>query len=248
MSASRCPPARRIAPWLLCAAALGAGLAIAANDRDLRNGLPRFVARMTPTQEVPPIVSPARGSFNAIVDVAARTIRYELRYQSIESAVVQAHLHTAQPGVNGGIMVWLCGTAALPGPPGTPECPAAPAVIEGVLTSDQVVGPAAQGISPGEFDEVLRVMRLGVVYANVHTTQYPAGEIRGQLRPGMTLAPAAPSESTAGGAAARDAADALPSSGPAPQSPEPEVDAPPRRESGDGVLPERDEDLDEARR
>lgn len=193
----------------LCGALLAAA-APAANDRESRDGLPRFVARMSPTQEVPPISSPARGSFSAVIDEAARTIRYELSYEGFESPVVQAHLHAAQPGVNGGIMVWLCGTPALPGPPGTPECPAGPGTIQGELTSDQIVGPTAQGISPGEFDEVIRAIRNGIVYANVHTTQHPSGEIRGQLRRGMTPAPGGAAASGADGGEGESAPATVP--------------------------------------
>jgi len=33
----------------------------------------------------------------------------------------------------------------------------------------------------GEFDEFIAAMRAGVTYANVHTSQFPGGEIRGQI-------------------------------------------------------------------
>lgn len=167
-------------------AALSVGVAPAGTDREARSGPPRVLARLTPMQEVPPIASPARGAFSATLDAEARTISYELHYEGFDSEVLQAHLHAAQPGVNGGIMVWLCGSVSLPGPPGTPPCPPPPATISGELTAEQIVGPAAQGISPGEFDEVLRAIQNGVTYANVHTTRYPAGEIRGQLRRGWS--------------------------------------------------------------
>jgi hypothetical protein len=44
-----------------------------------------------------------------------------------------------------------------------------------------VIGPVPQGITPGEFDELLEAIRAGVAYVNVHTSTFPAGEIRGQL-------------------------------------------------------------------
>jgi hypothetical protein len=44
-----------------------------------------------------------------------------------------------------------------------------------------VVGPSGQGIEPGEFDELVAAVRAGRTYANVHSTKYPAGEIRAQL-------------------------------------------------------------------
>jgi hypothetical protein len=42
-------------------------------------------------------------------------------------------------------------------------------------------GALAQGIAAGEFDEILAAIRAGKAYANIHTTTWPAGEIRGQL-------------------------------------------------------------------
>ena len=60
----------------------------------------------------------------------------------------------------------------MPGPGGT---------VEGVIDMPDVIGPAAQGIAAGELREVIRALRKGYVYANVHTTKYPGGEIRGQV-------------------------------------------------------------------
>jgi hypothetical protein len=50
-----------------------------------------------------------------------------------------------------------------------------------VLTPANVIGPAAQGVAPGEFAELVRAIRAGVTYANVHTTTHGSGEIRGQI-------------------------------------------------------------------
>jgi len=44
-----------------------------------------------------------------------------------------------------------------------------------------VIGPAGQGIKPGEYAELLRAIRAGATYANVHSSLYPSGEIRAQL-------------------------------------------------------------------
>jgi len=50
------------------------------------------------------------------------------------------------------------------------------------VSAANVIGPAGQGIAATEFAEVLKAMREGVTYANVHSTLYPGGEIRGQIR------------------------------------------------------------------
>jgi hypothetical protein len=53
--------------------------------------------------------------------------------------------------------------------------------VTGTITPANILGPAGQGIAAGEFDEFIAAMRAGVTYANVHTAQFPGGEIRGQI-------------------------------------------------------------------
>ena len=46
------------------------------------------------------------------------------------------------------------------------------------------MGPAAQGIDPapaGQFADVVRAIRTGNAYANIHTAKFGGGEIRGQV-------------------------------------------------------------------
>jgi hypothetical protein len=105
-------------------------------------------------------------------------IHYRLRYSNIEGgAVLQAHIHFAQRHVAGGIIAFLCGgsEAACTSPNGD---------ISGVITPAEILGPNAQGIEPGSFAEAVRAIRAGATYANVHTTRWPAGEIRGQIEHG----------------------------------------------------------------
>jgi len=50
------------------------------------------------------------------------------------------------------------------------------------LTAANVIGPAGQGVAAGEFAELLRAMRQGLTYANVHSSLATGGEIRGQIQ------------------------------------------------------------------
>jgi hypothetical protein len=142
---------------------------------------PNVKGTLSGYQEVPSISTEASGRFEAKVPKGGGPIRYELRYRGIPD-VTQAHLHFGQKGVNGGIVVFICSNLGN-GPEGTPECPAGSATLTGTATSDDVIAAASQGIAAGELDEVKRAVRAGVVYANVHSTEFGGGEIRAQLRP-----------------------------------------------------------------
>jgi len=132
--------------------------------------------------EAPPVSSVASGSFKAKIDDNAQKIDYTLTYGDLEGDVLQAHIHFGQPGVSAGIMVWLCGTTGFPGPAGTPTCPGPRGgTVSGTITPAGVVGPSAQGIAVNEFNEVVRAIRAGRAYANVHSTKFTGGEIRAQL-------------------------------------------------------------------
>ena len=146
------------------------------------------VARLRGFDEVPALSNPAGGFFNATINADGTEMTYELRYFNIEGNVTQAHLHFGQKGVNGGIMIFLC-TNLANGPIGTQTCPLDGGTISGTITAADVIGSASsQGIAVGELFSVLRGIRAGVVYANVHTDIFPGGEIRGQL----LFTPAAP--------------------------------------------------------
>ena len=172
----------------LCASSLMAGQG-KHDDDDRGRDKRRFAvsAELVGYQEVPALSTTARGRFRAWVDTVANTIHWKLSYDGLEGAVTQAHVHIGQMSVNGGISFFLCSNLAAP-PPGTQACPEGPAEIEGIVMADQIIGPGptatspGQGIEPGAFAEVVAALRGGVAYANVHTSKWPAGEIRGQLR------------------------------------------------------------------
>jgi hypothetical protein len=180
---------------VLALAVLGTGSLMAGDDADRERGRDRdgkFTVRaeLIGYQEVPALSTAAHGRFRAVIDTVANTITWKLSYDGLEGNVTQAHVHFGQMGVNGGISFFLCSN--LPNPPaGTQACPVPPAEITGVITPDQVIGPgpvvgppatAGQGIEPGSFAEIAAAIKEGVAYANVHTSKWGGGEIRGQLR------------------------------------------------------------------
>jgi hypothetical protein len=142
-------------------------------------------ARLRGFEEVPSVSTVASARLEARVSGDGDEINWTLSYADLEGTVTQAHIHIADKDVNGGISVWFCSNlASPPTPPGVQACPPPPATISGTFTSVDVVGPVAQGVDPGEFDELVRAIRAGLTYANVHSTRFPGGEVRGQVEPG----------------------------------------------------------------
>jgi hypothetical protein len=143
-----------------------------------------FKAKLTGFDEVPAVITDGNGRFEARVSRTEQKIEWRLHYERTNSSnVLQAHIHIGQELVAGGISVFLCTNGTPPvGAPVPQTCPAAPADISGTITPADVIGPAAQGIKAGEFDRLVRALRSGLAYANVHTEQSPVGEIRGQIR------------------------------------------------------------------
>ena len=167
--------------WIFRFAAVVAvlGLTVAATSAD--EGTLSLRAKLTGFQESPPKLSPSTGTFQATV--IGSTLSYKLTYTKLSSPAFMSHIHFAQPAVNGGIFLWLCGSASAPGPAGTPTCPPdGGTVSRSGITAADIQSVSAQNLSAGDFAGALRIITGGVAYVNVHTTLFPAGEIRGFVR------------------------------------------------------------------
>jgi hypothetical protein len=146
----------------------------------LAQGGSDFKERLTGYQEVPALSTSGHGTFRASIRNHGTAIRYRLSYAGLEAAPTQAHIHLGQRGVAAGVIVFLCDNTGA-SPAGTKPCPNPSGTVTGTLHAADVIGPAAQGIAPGEFGELVRAIRAGATYANVHSVKYPGGEIRAQL-------------------------------------------------------------------
>ncbi len=149
---------------------VGRGAPLTAREEDRA-----FTARLEGFEETPAISTTGHGTFRARL-TSDTTLQFALTFANLEGgSVLFAHIHLGQRSVAGGVSAFLCGGG------GKPACPAS-GTVTGTITPADVIGPTGQGISPGEFAELVRAMRAGVTYANVHTMKFSAGEIRGQIR------------------------------------------------------------------
>lgn len=165
----------------VAAALLGASSLMAHDDDRDRDGVFKVTARLEGFQEVPAVSSTGHAFFSAVVDTKANTITWHLKYEGIEGGdTLQSHVHFGQLSVNGGVSFFLCSNLGN-GPAGTQACTNGSGDLSGVITPDLIVGPAGQGIEAASFAEIAAAMKDGTAYANIHSTRWPGGEIRGQL-------------------------------------------------------------------
>jgi len=125
-----------------------------------------FVAKLSGSQEVPPIAGPASGSIRAVL--AENTLTLTGEFSGLQAAfdinvLGGSHVHEAYAGSNGGIEFNLV--------PTIPDADSLAGTFEAedntiILDPDQI--------------EALLARRL---YVNIHTKAFPGGELRGQLLP-----------------------------------------------------------------
>jgi hypothetical protein len=142
----------------------------------------KFSARLQSFNEVPSISSPAgSGSFRATLAEDGLSLEYTLSYTGLTAPVLQAHIHFGQTHTNGAIMVFLCQTGTNPDPTGLAPLCVNDGSVSGTITAANIIQAGGQGIGLGEYAEFLAALQGGSGYANVHTTAFTSGEIRGQV-------------------------------------------------------------------
>lgn len=114
-----------------------------------------FTANITSAQEVPSNGSTATAYGRVFVNESAGTLTYTVVFSGLTSNQVASHIHApGVVGVNGPVIINL---GAVGG------------------TSGTITGTA--NITPAQ----INLMRSHQTYINIHTTNFPGGEIRGQL-------------------------------------------------------------------
>lgn len=111
-----------------------------------------FRATLSGAAEVPANASPATGTLEASFDKSTSVLKWRVMYSGLTGPATMAHFHgPALPGANAGVVV---------------PFPSAASPAEGSTT-----------LTPAQVADLM----AGKWYANIHTAQYPGGEIRGQV-------------------------------------------------------------------
>lgn len=105
-------------------------------------------------QEVPPVSTPATGTVEASFDRQTSKLTYRVVYQNLTGVATAGHFHGPAPaGQNAGVVLGFQNA-------GSP--------IQGEAT-----------LTPAQAADLL----AGRWYVNIHTRQFPGGEIRAQVTP-----------------------------------------------------------------
>jgi glucose/arabinose dehydrogenase/plastocyanin len=124
------------------------------------NGATPFTVAMSGDAERPnKVTTPGSGSGTLVLE--GNTLHFDIRYTGLLSSAILAHIHTN-------------GNAQVAGPVGVNLAP-----FNGGIFSTQGMLAGSVTISPQVKAEIL----AGKAYVNVHTTNNPGGEIRGQIAP-----------------------------------------------------------------
>lgn len=140
-----------------------------------------FRAHLSGENEVPTVWTDASGQAIFQLNKEGSELSYKLIIDSIEN-VKASHIHLAPVGQNGPVVAFLYPTLSSPVvPPGMTSG----ILAEGIITNDNLIGPMA-GMT---LMDLVDAFYADGAYVNVHTSQHPGGEIRGQIKGNMPVGP-----------------------------------------------------------
>jgi hypothetical protein len=154
---------------LFCGAAVAAAWLISATPSAAQ--VVNMTATLSPGEEtpLPGILSGAVGTATVSVDATNQEIAVTLALFNFATGTTAGHIHVGPRGIAGPVVI------NFPIPTGR----------TGDLPLSFRVGPAAFVARPdigiNSMTDAIQAIVGGNAYVNIHTSQYPAGEIRGQL-------------------------------------------------------------------
>lgn len=150
-------------------------MALAVSNREAGHS-----AALSGAQEVPPVTTSAVGRASVVLSADGSRITVRLSFSGLSSANTMSHIHgPATPGANGPVIFDLGSSGNTSG----------------------ALGPLQFTITPAQ----LAQLRNGQWYFNVHSTNHPGGEIRGQIRPDQVFEAVLTTQQVVGGAVASQA-------------------------------------------
>ena len=141
-----------------------------------------FRTRLTGFGEVPPKLAEGSGTFSGELSADGQSMSWTLTWTGLTGPALVAHIHFGQPQNTGTPVVFFCNGGNRPAP--CPEGADHSGTLTGTFTAADVVAVPTQNVAKGDFAGFVKILRAHLGYANIHTTQFMGGEIRGQIRVG----------------------------------------------------------------
>ncbi len=129
-----------------------------------------FRAKLSGRDVVPVVKTKAKGDTEFKLSKDGKSLSYKLTVKDIEN-VTAAHIHKGKKGENGPPVAGL-----FAGP--KKEGKFSGVLAEGTITEKELLGE----LQGKPLDELLKLIKAGELYVNVHTDAHPDGEIRGQIK------------------------------------------------------------------
>lgn len=141
---------------------VAASLAVAASGT--------FKAELSGKQVVPAVETKATGEAVFKLSKDGKELSYTLKVKNIDD-VILAHIHAGKKGENGAPVAPLFGDSKKEG------------TFSGVLAKGTITDKDLVGVLEGKtLDDLVKMIKEGDAYVNVHTAKNRAGEIRGQIK------------------------------------------------------------------
>ncbi len=128
-----------------------------------------FAVQLSGANEVPSVMTEASGLAKFQFDTNDTNLGFQVNIDGIESNILFSHIHLAEAGANGGVVVTLRGDEVMG--------PFSGVYAKGGITSNMLSGQ----LMGGDLVILKEAFRTGYAYVNIHSGDVPSGELRGNF-------------------------------------------------------------------
>lgn len=128
-----------------------------------------FAVQLSGANEVPKVMTDASGLAKFQFNTSDTNLTFQINIDGINSDILFSHIHLAEAGANGGVVYTLRGDL-VPGP------------FSGVYAKDALLPSMLSGqLEGGDLIILKEAFRTGYAYVNIHSADFPSGELRGNF-------------------------------------------------------------------
>lgn len=141
-----------------------------------------FETTLSGAAEIPPVASPGTGQATVVLDPTANTLQVQLSFSGLTSGTTASHIHCCVASGAPGNFIVATTTPTFPGfPLGVTSGTYNQTFDLTLASSYNPVFVTDEGGVPQAEAALIAAIESGANYLNIHTTNFPGGEIRGIL-------------------------------------------------------------------